>query len=76
MGAARKKTCPDPACANEDFTKIMYLGFPMKFCQRCTNIWGLWSFLPMWFGFNGVLFMYTGGYWKGLWHYLTMKEPT
>lgn len=70
-------TCP--RCQREGL-KVIYLGFPMKFCDNpmeggdeCACLWGFWSFVPtLWF--NGMFMTYEGSYWKALWHWLRGGE--
>jgi hypothetical protein len=58
------------ACPSKSAGKVLYAGFPMRFCAACSSIWGFWSFIPMRFGFNGMLFSYDGSYPKALWAFL------
>jgi hypothetical protein len=58
------------ACPSTRASKVLYAGFPMHFCEACAAIWGFWSFIPMWFGFNGMLAFYEGPYLKALWAFL------
>lgn len=65
-----------PLCGSEDTSKVLYMGFPMKFCHvdECKCLWGFWSFIAVWmplaphgyFTFMG----YTGSYWLALWYWL------
>jgi len=60
-------TCP--SCGSDSGRKAIYMALPVKFCERCSTIWGFWSFVPcIWF--NGVLFFYEGPYWKALRHWM------
>lgn len=52
--------------------KVIYSGLPLLMCDKCTTIWGFWSWVPrLWF--NGYLFIYKGSYLKGLWEWLTYE---
>jgi hypothetical protein len=33
-------------------------------------MWGFWSNVVVWLPFNGMLFVYTGSYWRALWVWL------
>lgn len=67
-----KEQCPDCGCF---MVKVIYMGFPMRLCNRCSRLAGFWSFLlddvlP----FNGYFFVYEKSYLKALWHWLFNQE--
>lgn len=63
--------CPE---CQADANKVIYMGAPMKTCDDCHLLWGFWSFIPFWFGYNGVMMQYDGSYLKALWYWLTTED--
>ena len=58
-------------CDSHRVAKIIMLGFPLKACYDCSCIWGLWGFEVVLFKLSGgVMMVYEGSYWRGLWEYL------
>lgn len=57
--------------------KLMYLGLPMKLCsdERCSCLWGFWSFVAVHCQLNdgGWMFVTYDRYWPALWAWLTGK---
>jgi len=65
-----------PLCKQEESYKIIYFGLPMFLCKNkeCNCVWGFWSFITNFVGFNGWIFTYEDSYWKALWHWLVDSE--
>jgi len=66
-----------PMCKEPGAARIIYMGFPMWFCEdgqmngeQCSCLWGFWSWIPDAFGFNGFLFRYEGSYPRALFYWL------
>ena len=65
-----------PLCKNEEIWKVIYYGFPVKFCSddKCNCMFGFWTYLTDFFPFNGMLFVYKGNYWPALYRWLKGEE--
>lgn len=64
-----------PSCKQESGAKVMYMGFPMKLCyaEKCSCLWGFWSFIVMLFPWNmdgHWVFVGYERYWPSLWYWI------
>lgn len=68
-----------PQCGDHDFVKVIYLGLPGLFCEKCNCLWGMAAYAPAVTSDtdDGPMFafmVYEGSYWIALWHWLMGGE--